>query len=80
VDKYNLYSASGTLIKTYGTVTKTELWFALAFTWTFIIADVSWPIIGANFLAHYQLIVDVHNKRLLDGITSLLSHNMVLLQ
>lgn len=41
------------------------------FTWRFIIADVSAPIIGSDFLAHYQLLPDCHNKTLKDDRTGL---------
>jgi hypothetical protein len=41
------------------------------FTWRFIIADVTQPIIGADFLSHYGLVVNLRRKRLLDETTSL---------
>ena len=37
----------------------------------FIIADVKNPIIGADFLRHYSLLVDVEHNRLVDNITQL---------
>lgn len=40
-------------------------------TWIFTIADVSKPIIGVDFLSHYQLLVDCRNQRLIDNVTSL---------
>lgn len=43
------------------------------FTWRFIVADVSRPIIGADFLAHFGILVDVRNQRLIDQITMLSS-------
>ncbi|GFT28690.1 retrovirus-related Pol polyprotein from transposon opus [Trichonephila clavipes] len=39
--------------------------------WTFIIADVSSPIIGADFLKHFNLLIDLKKKRLMDVETSL---------
>ncbi|GFU29119.1 hypothetical protein TNCV_4837171 [Trichonephila clavipes] len=39
--------------------------------WTFIIADVSSPIIGADFLKHFNLLIDLKKKRLVDVETSL---------
>ncbi|XP_066964285.1 uncharacterized protein [Macrobrachium rosenbergii] len=36
------------------------------YTWNFIIADVRAPLLGADFLAHFGLAVDVGHKRLLD--------------
>nr|VZH89234.1 unnamed protein product [Spirometra erinaceieuropaei] len=37
----------------------------------FIIADVSVALIGADFLAHFNLLVDLWNRRLVDCITNL---------
>ena len=37
----------------------------------FIIADVKNPILGADFLRHYSLLVDLKHNRLVDGITQL---------
>ena len=36
-----------------------------------MVADVQIPIIGADLLAHFDLLVDCRNNRLLDGTTSL---------
>ncbi|GFX99554.1 gag-pol polyprotein [Trichonephila clavipes] len=33
------------------------------FIWTFIIADVSSPIIGADFLKHFNLLIDLKKKK-----------------
>jgi hypothetical protein len=41
------------------------------FTWRFVVADVTQPLIGADFLSHFGLLVDCRNNRLLDGVTSL---------
>ena len=42
------------------------------YTWTFIIADVRHPLLAADFLSHYSLMVDVARHRLLniDSFTS----------
>lgn len=70
--EYELFAANGTPIATYGT-TAVDLDFSLrrSFKWRFVIADVSTPIIGVDFLSHYGLLVDPRNKRLVDSITSL---------
>ncbi|KAJ8937728.1 hypothetical protein NQ318_017119 [Aromia moschata] len=47
------------------------------FVWRFVIADVAKPIIGVDFLAHYGLLVDVGNGRLLDQTTQLTSKGEV---
>lgn len=71
-DKYTLYAANGTEIKTYG-VRTLILDFNLrrAFKWTFIVAAVKQPIIGADFLSHYRLLVDLSARKLIDQITKL---------
>ena len=50
---------------------KIDIGFSRTFTWNFTIADVSVPIIGADFLAHYKLLVDCGNKRLLDSVSGI---------
>ena len=47
------------------------------FVWIFVVADVSKPIIGADFLAHFGLLVDMRNRRLLDQTTLLTSREEV---
>lgn len=70
--KYTLYAANGTQIKTFGTKTLVlDLNLRRSFKWTFIIADVRQPILGADFLSNYNLLVDVKKKRLVDQITNL---------
>lgn len=41
------------------------------FTWRFFVADVTKPIIGADFLAFYKLLVDVKNRSLIDKETNI---------
>ena len=41
------------------------------FQWVFVIADVKNPIIGADFLRHCSLLVDIDCNRLVDNITQL---------
>lgn len=69
---YNLFAANGTPIATYGYI-QLELNIGLrrAFSWRFVVADVSKPIIGVDFLSFYNLLVDCRNQRIMDGVTSL---------
>ena len=69
---YTLSAANGTDIRTYGTVIL-RLNFGLRrdFVWNFIVADISKPIIGADFLANFDLLVDVRNRRIWDRKTGL---------
>ena len=41
------------------------------FRWVFIIADVKNPILGADFLRHYNLLVDLQQNKLTDSVTQL---------
>lgn len=41
------------------------------FSWTFVITDISIPIIGADFLEHFGLMVDLKGARLIDRTTFL---------
>src|ERR1700755_2291527 len=68
----SLYAANGSTIATFGEKSCTlDLGLKRAFRWVCTIADVSQPIIGADFLSHFGLIVDLRHKRLLDNCTSL---------
>lgn len=69
----SLFAANGSIIITYGEK-RLELNLGLrrSFTWTFIIADVKQPIIGADFIMHYKLLIDLANDRLID-VTTLLA-------
>lgn len=75
---YELSAANNSTIKTYG-ILLLRLNFGLLreFTWRFVVADVTIPIIGSDFLAHYNLLPDCHVKRLIDGTTGLTSHCQV---
>ncbi|XP_013163407.1 PREDICTED: uncharacterized protein LOC106114667, partial [Papilio xuthus] len=68
---YQLSAANGSCIHTYGYV-HLQLDFCLrrTFKWRFVVADVTKPIIGVDFLNHYNLIVDCRNKRIIDNTTS----------
>jgi hypothetical protein len=69
---YGLCAANGTTIHTYGWL-PLSINFGLRrdFTWRFVVADVTRPIIGVDFLSHFDLLVDCQNNRLLDLVTSL---------
>lgn len=69
-----LYAANGTPINTYGErVLKLDLGLRRCFQWSFIVADVKQPIIGSDFLSHFDLLIDVKNNAIIDKITSLKS-------
>jgi cleavage and polyadenylation specificity factor subunit 1 len=68
---FDLCAANGTTIHTYGWLPLSlNLGLRLDFTWPFVVADVTHPFIGVDFLSHFGLLVDCRNNRLLDGVTS----------
>ncbi|GFW56381.1 transposon Ty3-G Gag-Pol polyprotein [Trichonephila clavipes] len=70
--QYKLYAANGTEIPTYGLKILTlDLGLRRPFQWPFIIAKVKRGIIGADFLQKFQLLIDLHNRKLIDGVTNL---------
>ena len=69
---FKLYAANGSAIATFGYKQKTvDFGLRRKLTWTFVQAKINYNIIGADFLRHFNLIVDVKNKRLLDAGTQL---------
>nr|VZI09766.1 unnamed protein product [Spirometra erinaceieuropaei] len=67
-----LTAANNSSIPTFGQRSITlDLGLRRIFRWVFIIADVSVALIGADFLAHFNLLVDLKNRRLVDCITDL---------
>ena len=72
VSEFKLYAANGTSINTYGErVLDLTLGFCREFSWSFVVADVNYPIIGADLLAHYGLLPDLKHGRLIDSTTGL---------
>ncbi len=57
---------------TYGTRSLTlDLGLRRTFRWVFIIANVKKPILGADFIHNFGLLVDVRHNRLSDTVTQL---------
>ena len=68
----NLLAVNGSAITTYGKRSLTlNLGLRRTFRWVFIVANAQSPILGANFLRHYSLLVDIKHSRLVDAITQL---------
>ncbi|GFT13168.1 uncharacterized protein NPIL_201091 [Nephila pilipes] len=66
-----LLAANGTVISTYGQrLLILDLGLRRVFQWPFIFAPVSQPIIGADFLSHYRLLVDIRHECLVDSLQS----------
>lgn len=69
---FKLFAANGSVINTFGDkLMCLNLGLRRPHKWPFIIANVSRPIIGADFLRHYGLLVDLKNNRLVDRQTNL---------
>lgn len=62
-----LFAANSSTINVYGQKTL-SLDFTLRrqFLWTFLVANVSTPILGADFLHHFELVPDLRHKCLRD--------------
>ena len=66
-----LQAVNNTVIPTFGTRSLTlNLGLHRPFRWVFVIAKVHTPILGADFLRHYGLLVDVRERRLIDTLTN----------
>ena len=63
-----LRSADNTPIRTYGLKTLDLCFGPRRFRWEFIMADVAFPLLGADFLYAHSLLVDVLNGRLVDAL------------
>ncbi|GFU30071.1 retrovirus-related Pol polyprotein from transposon 297 [Trichonephila clavipes] len=75
---FSLFAANNTKIPAYGMVHKElNLGLRRPFIWTFIIADVSSPIIGADFLKHFNLLIDLKKKSNPSLISKSASHGTV---
>ena len=73
-DSLPLVAANNSTIKTYGNCKHVvDVGLKREYPWTFIVADVQQPIIGADFLIHYNLLVDLRSRCLRDMRTGLAS-------
>lgn len=67
-----LRAVNSSAIKTYGQRSLTiEIGLRRTFRWIFIVADLPQPILGADFLSHFGLCVNLQARRLTDSTTSL---------
>ena len=64
-----LRSANDTPIRTYGTKTADLSFGGQRFRWDFVTADISFPLLGTDFLCVHNLLVGVKNNRLVDART-----------
>lgn len=68
-DTERLIAANGSIIPTFGTSRLQVSVGGSRLSWRFLIAEVLLPILGADFLAHYDLLVDVRRHRLVNATT-----------
>lgn len=67
-----LFAANKSPIKTYGEKYLTlNIGLRRNLKWNFIIAEVSRPILGADFLTHHNLIISMKQRKLFDGSTNI---------
>ncbi|BHF80355.1 hypothetical protein SprV_0702348100 [Sparganum proliferum] len=70
--QFSLQAANCTTINTYGQRSLTlDIGLRRRFQWVFVQADVKSPIIGADFLTHFGLAVDLKHRKLSDTTTTL---------
>ena len=66
---HTLTAANGSRINTCGTRTVSLHIASRKYKWNFVVADVSRPLLGADFLRSESLLVDLKGKRLVDAET-----------
>ena len=72
--EHTLRAVNGSSIASFGTRSLTvSLGLRRRFQFVFVIADVEQPIIGADFLHHHRLTVDLRARRIMDSVTQLSS-------
>jgi len=70
--EYALSAANGSSIKTFGTKTlRLNLGLRRDFIWTFVIAGIDKPILGIDFLAYFDLLIDAKTRCIRDKKTGL---------
>ena len=69
---FRLQAINGSEIATFGIRSLTlDIGLRRSFQWVFVIADIPQPILGANFLYHFGLLVDLRHSKLGDSTTQL---------
>jgi hypothetical protein len=68
--EFGLSSVDGRLISCWGQQPFTVTIDGVPRQWTFLLAAISFPILGADFLRQHGLLLDVANVRLLSGPSS----------
>ena len=66
---HRLQTASGAPLPCFGERLIPLRFGKKSFQWKFLLAPVSTPILGADFLRHFSLLVDIAGKRVLDAVS-----------
>ena len=74
----SLVAANGTKIKTFGFKMVELLFGSLSLSHRFQVADISKPILGSDFFAQHDLMIDVKNRRLVRPAGRGSAHDFVL--
>ena len=64
-----LVATNGSKIDTFGTRTISLDFGFRKFTWPFVLADVNWPMLGADFFCSNHLLIDVYTSHIIDATT-----------
>ena len=64
-----LLAANDSSMRTYETCKPSFHFASSKYQWSFIVADVTRPLLGADFLRSNSLLVDMNGKRLVDAAT-----------
>ena len=73
-----LQAVNNTPIRMFGTRSLTlNLGLHRTFRWVFVVAETTTPILGADFLRHFGLLVDLKHNRLADTTTNLVVQGIV---
>lgn len=74
----DLVAANGTKIDVYGKrLVNIDIGLRRIFPWTFTIANVTHPILGADFLSHFGIIVNLRSKQLSDSLTKVSTNGKI---
>ncbi|XP_044016258.1 uncharacterized protein LOC122857847 [Aphidius gifuensis] len=74
---FTLFAANQTVIQTYGDhIINVDFGLRRPFMWSFTVADIKTPIIGGDFLTHYNLLIDLKKQKLIDAETQFSAHGV----
>ena len=74
LSSFTLQAANGSKIETYGEIALTlNLGLWRSFPWIFTMAQVKTPILGADFLSHFNVSVNMATRSLVDGNIELMA-------